>query len=88
MVKTKADIKRTHDLLSKERRDSLIKEIITFFKTEKDQEIGIIAAEDILDFFLQNLGKDIYNKAIDDSKVTLKQSLEDLEINLDLLIKK
>jgi uncharacterized protein (DUF2164 family) len=81
-------IKRNWDLLTKERREALIKEIITFFKTEKDQELGIIAAEDILDFFLQNLGKDIYNKAIDDSKVTLKQSLEDLEINLDLLIKK
>lgn len=81
-------IKRTFDLLTKERRATLIREITTFFKTERDLEIGMLAAEDILDFFLQNLGKDIYNKAVDDSKTTIKQAFEDLEINLDLLLKK
>ncbi|MEK7545425.1 MAG: DUF2164 domain-containing protein [Patescibacteria group bacterium] len=80
-----SDIKRKWDLLNKERRATLIKEIITYFKTERDEEIGVIAAEDILDFFLQNLGKDIYNKAIEDSKGVLKQSFENLEIDLDLL---
>ena len=82
------NIKRNWELLSKERRDSLIKEIITFFKTERDQEIGILAAEDILDFFLQNLGIDIYNKAISDSKATIKQTFENAEIDLDLLLRK
>lgn len=83
-----ADNKRNWELLSKERKNSLIKEIITFFKTERDQEIGIIAAEDVLDFFLQNLGKDIYNKAISDSKTTIQHNFENLEIDLDLLLKK
>jgi len=82
------DIKRKWDLLSKERRETLIKEVIDYFKTEKDQELGVIAAEDILDFFLEALGKDIYNKAIDDSKVVIKQSFESLEIDLDLLLNK
>jgi len=82
------DIKRKWDLLSKERRETLIKEVIDYFKTEKDQELGVIAAEDILDFFLEALGKDIYNKAIDDSKVVIKQSFESLEIDLDLLSNK
>lgn len=82
------NIKRKWDLLTKERRKNLIKEIITFFKTEKDQEIGILAAEDILDFFLQALGEDVYNKAIEDSKFVIKQSFENLEIDLDLLLKK
>jgi len=82
------DIKRKWDLLTKERREALIKEIITYFKTEKDQEIGVLVAEDYLDFFLQALGKDIYNKAIDDSKTTIKQNFENIEIDLDLLIDK
>lgn len=79
------DIKRQWDLLTKERREALIKEIITYFKTEKDQEIGILSAEDTLDFFLQAAGKDIYNKALQDAKEVMKKSSENLEIDLDLL---
>lgn len=82
------NIKRQWDLITKERREKLIKEIITYFKTKRDQEIGILAAEDILDFFLEALCADIYNKAIDDSKATIKQSFENLEIDLDLLLNK
>ncbi len=80
------DIKRSWDMLPKEKRKALIDEIITFFKQERDEEIGIIAAEDILDFFLQNAAKDIYNKGIADSKELLKKQFEDLEVNLDLLL--
>jgi len=82
------DIKRKWDTLSKERRESLIKEIISYFKTEKDEEIGVIAAEDLLDFFLEATYKDVYNKAIQDSKNTIKQSLENIDIDLDLLLNK
>jgi len=79
------EIRRGLDLLTKERRAGLIREIITYFQTEQDQEIGMIAAEDILDFFLQNLGKDIYNKGIEDAKTAIKQGFENLEIDLDVL---
>ena len=81
-------IKRKWDLLSKERKSVLIKEVIAYFQTKRDQEIGIIAAEEILDFFLETLGPDIYNRAINDSKTTIKQSFENLEIDLDLLLNK
>lgn len=82
------ETKRSWDMLPKEKRKTLIDEIITFFKQERDEEIGIIAAEDILDFFLQNAAKDIYNKGISDSKEQLKKQFEDLEVNLDLLMNK
>lgn len=81
-------LKRKWDLLSKERRAILIKQVITYFKTKRDQEIGIIAAEEILDFFLEALSEEIYNKAINDSKTTIKQTFENLEIDLDLLLNK
>lgn len=80
--------KRKWDLLSKERRAILIKQVITYFKTKRDQEIGVIAAEEILDFFLEALSEEIYNKAINDSKTTIKQTFENLEIDLDLLLNK
>ncbi len=73
------------DLLTKERRQILIKEIITYFKTEREEEIGVIAAEEILNFFTEALGKDIYNKAVLDSKTTIKTCMENLELDLDLL---
>lgn len=82
------DIKRKWDILGKEKRESLIKEIITYFKLEQNQKIGILAAENILDFFLQAFGEDIYNKAIDDSKKTVREGFENLEVDLDLLLNK
>lgn len=81
--------KRKWDLLlSKDKREKFIREITTYFATERDEEIGVLAAEEILDFFLESIGKDIYNKAINDSKTTIKQSMENLEIDLDLLLNK
>jgi len=82
------DIKRKWDLLSKEKRKSFLDEIITFFKQKRNEELGIIAAEDILDFFLQNTGEDIYNKGVEDSKNLLKKRFDDLEVDLDLLLNK
>jgi uncharacterized protein (DUF2164 family) len=79
------EIKRKRDVLSKERRKSCIEEIIPFFKKERNEEIGIIAAGDILDFFLQVIGPDLYNKGVEDSKNLLKGRLEDLEFDLEAL---
>ncbi len=78
-------VKRKWDLISKERREVLIRETIHYFKTQRDEDLGMIAAEDILDFFLENIAPDIYNKAINDAKNTLKQSFDNLDIDLDLL---
>ena len=82
------DIKRKWDLIPKEKRESCLKEIITFFKTERDEEIGVIAAEDILNFFLENIGTDIYNKGVAEAKETLKKRFDDLELDLELLLNK
>lgn len=79
------EIKRKWDMLPKNKRKSITEEIITFFKQERNENIGVIAAEDLLDFFLQNAGEDIYNKGIEDSKELLKKRFEDFEVDLDLL---
>ena len=79
---------KSWDPLSKERRAALLREIVTYFRTEQDQDIGVIAAEEILDFFLKNMSGDLYKKAIDDVKFLIKQNAENLEVDLDLLIQK
>lgn len=76
-------LKKQWDVLTDEERKGLIDRVITFFVEERNEEIGIIAAEELLDFFLENLSKPIYNKGIDDSKEILKRQLETLEIDLD-----
>ncbi len=70
---------------SLEEKVALIKEIQNFFCQEKGEKIGIIAAENLLDFFIENLGTKIYNKALDDAKVWFSKRMDIIEIDYDLL---
>lgn len=82
------EIKRNWDKLTIDQRQKAIKEVITFFDEQQDEEIGVIAAEQMLDFFLENIGVQLYNKGINDAKELLKEKIDDLDIELDLLINK
>lgn len=73
------------DFSSEEIRTKYIKEVIGFFQKERNELIGIIAAGEILDFFLNTAGEEVYKMAIGDAKKLLKERMEDLEINLDIL---
>jgi uncharacterized protein (DUF2164 family) len=73
--------------LSREERNKLIQEIQTFFQEERDEEIGIVAGGIVLDFFLERLGPQIYNKALDDARVWYMKKMEDLEFDFDSLYK-
>ncbi|MBI2038301.1 MAG: DUF2164 family protein [Candidatus Nealsonbacteria bacterium] len=77
--------KNKFDFESDVQKIKYIKEIIGFFQSERNEEIGVIAAEKVLDFFLQSMGEEIYKKAIKDCKKLLKERLEDLEVDLDIL---
>jgi uncharacterized protein (DUF2164 family) len=83
-----SEIKKKWDYLPKDKRDKAIREIIAHFETEMEQELGFIGAEDLLDFFLENIGPDIYNKAVYDAKNTIKLNFENLDIDLEQLINK
>lgn len=73
--------------LTPEQRKQLLDEIIYYFDTERDENLGIIASESILDFFLDNLGRSIYNRALDDAKVWYTKRLEDVEADFYSLYK-
>ena len=83
-----ADIKRKWDFIPKDQKRKLLDEIIYFFQKEHNLELGMIAAEDILDFFLQSAGEKIYNKGVEDSKELLRKRFADFELDLDLLLNK
>jgi uncharacterized protein (DUF2164 family) len=78
---------RQWDLLSKDERRAVTREILLYFKKERDEEVGMIASEEFLDLILQNCGIMIYNKGVEDSQNFLKRKFEDLEIEMDLLKK-
>ena len=70
----------------KDKEKELLKEQIQeFFREERGEEIGVIASEAVLDFFMENLGDKIYNKALDDTRIWFTERLQDIEIDYDLL---
>lgn len=73
--------------LKPEEKKKFINEIQQYFYEERDEEIGIIAAEKVLNFFLDNLGNVIYNKALDESRIWFSRRLEDISLDFDLLYK-
>lgn len=73
--------------LSLEQRKKLQEDIIYFFQEERDEKLGIIGAETVLDFFLDVLGETIYNKALDDAKLWLTRIIENAESDYYALYK-
>lgn len=81
-------VHRKGDVLSSEKRKESIQDLIDFFNRERNETIGIIAAEHILTHFLQTIGKDLYNKGIDDATKYLNNRFEDILLDIDTLLKK
>lgn len=80
-------VKRSFDILTREERDKSVKNIISFYENERDEEMDIIGAELLLDMFLQNVALFVYNKAVDDVKILVKKQLEEIDFELGVLKK-
>ena len=79
--------RKTGIKLTKEERNKFINDIQNFFLEERNEEIGIIASEIVLEFFLENLGISIYNKSLDEAKIWFSKRMEDIEVDFDVLYK-
>lgn len=80
-------VKKEWDLLGEDRRKVVVEGFIKFFKRERGEEMGILPAEVILDEFLRLAGTQIYNMGIEDSKDFLRQKIDGMIIDLDMLKK-
>lgn len=78
--------KRTWEKLTDEEKSSAKEELILFFENERDEKIGVIAAEKIINFFLQSVGGKLYNKGVNDAKKAMENRLEELKFDLDDLV--
>lgn len=77
--------KRKGDKLTEEQRKAAIDDIIYFFESERDEKIGVIAVESVLDFFLEHIGSKLYNQGIEHASKVLENRVEEMKYDLDEL---
>lgn len=64
------------------RREALVARLRGFFQEEFDEELSPFRAEQVLDFFLETLGPQVYNQAVQDARGFMQQKLDDLDGDL------
>jgi len=79
-------MRRKGDKLTDEQRKKALDDIIYFFESEREEQIGQIAAEQVLNFFQETIGAAIYNRGIMDAKRALESRVDELKYDLDDLI--
>jgi len=68
--------------IPKKSRTAAVSSIQRYFTANMDEPIGNIAADALLDFFLEEVGPLIYNQAIADAQTRLQQRVTELDIEL------
>lgn len=81
-----AGISRKSDHIADDKKRVAMDELIRFFEKERDEVIGRIAAEQLLSFFLETVGPEIYNQGIRDAKSALENRMDELRYDFDELL--
>ncbi|WP_405104930.1 DUF2164 domain-containing protein [Paenibacillus sp. FSL K6-1217] len=65
--------------LPKEQREMITDNIRAYFEVERGETIGHLAADNLLEFFMKELGPAIYNGALSDCRTLALQRMQALE---------
>lgn len=68
--------------LPKEAHKEAVASIERYFRENMEEKIGNIAAGALLNFFVEELGPSIYNKAVADVQDRLQQRVSELDIEV------
>lgn len=68
--------------LPKEQKDQVLIRIQQYFSNERGEEIGQLAAENLLHFITKEIGPFFYNQAIRDAQATVDLRMSDIEEDL------
>lgn len=68
--------------LDEGRINVLTEKVQVYFRNEHDETIGELKAEMIVEFFIKEIGPQIYNQAIGDAYSFMQERLIDLESTL------
>lgn len=61
------------------RRDALLKRVQGHFAQEFDEELSLFRAEQLLDFFCEALGPQLYNQGVQDARGFMLRKLDDID---------
>ncbi len=64
--------------LTKEKRDEMVSAIKNYYLTEREEQLGDLAAGFILDFIIEDLAPEFYNQGVEDSYKYMQTAIEDL----------
>ena len=65
--------------LDPDRRAALIRRFQGVHLQDFGEEISVFRAEQVLDFFLEALGPQVYNQAVQDARGFMQRKLDDLD---------
>lgn len=68
--------------LPRENKEQLINRIQVYFYEERSEEIGNLAAENLLNFMIKEIGPFIYNQAVSDACKLVEERMQSLEEDL------
>ncbi len=68
--------------LPKELRDQAVRSIERYFQEEREERIGNLAAASLLNFFLQEIGPTVYNRAVADVQERLQARVAELDLEV------
>ncbi|HBK35130.1 hypothetical protein A2239_03705 [Candidatus Uhrbacteria bacterium RIFOXYA2_FULL_40_9] len=75
------------DILSENRKKKCLDRIVAYFLDERNENVGLIVAEDLLDVVIEGVFSDIYNKGVLDAEKVIKEKNADIESELNLLLR-
>ncbi|WP_353093298.1 DUF2164 domain-containing protein [Tissierella praeacuta] len=64
--------------ISKENKEEMRNHIVNYFSQERDEDLGELASQLLLDFFIEELAPYVYNQGIEDAYVYMKDKADDL----------
>ncbi len=64
--------------LTKEAKKQMIEDIKIYFSEKREEEMGDLAAQLLLNFMMEKIGPMFYNQAIRDAYLFMSDKLEDL----------
>lgn len=71
--------------IPKEQKIQIISLLQQYFRKERDEEIGDLPAEFLMDFMMKQISPFIYNQAINDVQSVISQKIALLEEDVDAL---
>ena len=71
-------IEKNRIKVTKEKRDDMISKIKYYFLKEREEELGDLASNMILDFVIKELASEFYNQGVYDSQKYMSDRVEDL----------